>query len=283
MGSFTLLVPMFVGAITVMLAERIARRSWAYYFWAAAAANALFVVGSLALSIEGLICCILAVPLFSFLRGIGGLLTGALCRQKKWPRESVYGFAVLPLPLGGLEQNLPLPNTIQSVEQSRSVAAPPAEVLWRSFYPQIHSVGRNERRSHVSNGRTVSAVCRNRGARRQSWFAILLWGKTSTSTKWPLPGNPIAKYFGPIDSPKTPFLQMPLMITCESAANTLTSSIPNIRSTRCLVASLRVVMHYRVSTNFNWYVRPIAAFLVTNFERTALAFFACRAESMKHE
>jgi len=48
-------------------------------------------------------------------------------------------------------------------------------------------------------------------------------------------------------------------------------------------SSLRVVMHYRVSTNFNWYVRPIAAFLVTNFERTALAFYARRAESTTHE
>jgi hypothetical protein len=42
---------------------------------------------------------------------------------------------------------------------------------------------------------------------------------------------------------------------------------------------LRVVMHYRVSTNFNWYVRPIASFLVLNFEKTALAFYAHRAES----
>jgi hypothetical protein len=41
---------------------------------------------------------------------------------------------------------------------------------------------------------------------------------------------------------------------------------------------LRVVMHYRVSTNFNWYVRPIAYFLVTNFEQTAVAFYAHRAE-----
>ena len=90
MGSFTLLVPMFVGAVTVMLAERIARRSWAYYFWAAAAANALFVVGTLALSIEGLVCCILAVPLFSLLGGIGGLLTGALCVAKRNGRANPF-------------------------------------------------------------------------------------------------------------------------------------------------------------------------------------------------
>jgi len=44
-------------------------------------------------------------------------------------------------------------------------------------------------------------------------------------------------------------------------------------------STLHVVMHYRVSTNFNWYVRPIANFLVVNFEKTALAFYAHRAES----
>jgi hypothetical protein len=44
-------------------------------------------------------------------------------------------------------------------------------------------------------------------------------------------------------------------------------------------STLRVVMHYRVSTNYNWYVRPIANLLVVNFEKTALAFYTHRAES----
>jgi len=119
MSSFTLLVPVLVGAVTVMVAERTARRSWSYYFWAAAAANVLFVIGTLALTIEGLICCILAVPLFAVLGGIGGLLTGMLCRQKEWSRHSVHGLAILPLILGALEQQVPLPNTVLTAEQSR--------------------------------------------------------------------------------------------------------------------------------------------------------------------
>jgi hypothetical protein len=40
---------------------------------------------------------------------------------------------------------------------------------------------------------------------------------------------------------------------------------------------LRVRMHYRVDTDFNWYARPIAWFLVKDFEETALAFYARRA------
>jgi hypothetical protein len=45
---------------------------------------------------------------------------------------------------------------------------------------------------------------------------------------------------------------------------------------------IRATMHYRVSTNFNWYVRPIAAFLVGNFEYAALRFYAHRAEQATH-
>jgi len=40
MSSFTLLVPIVVGAVTVYVAERVRRRTWPYYFWVGAGANA---------------------------------------------------------------------------------------------------------------------------------------------------------------------------------------------------------------------------------------------------
>src|ERR1700674_1804027 len=45
-SSFTLLVPVLVGAVTVYAAERAGRRSCAYYYFAGAAGNALFVIGT---------------------------------------------------------------------------------------------------------------------------------------------------------------------------------------------------------------------------------------------
>ena len=131
MSSFTLLVPALVGAVTVVTAEWTRRRSWAYYFWTAAGANGLLVFGALALSIEGLICSALAVPLFAIVGGVSGLLTGALCRWARWPRTSLYGFAVLPLAFGAIEQHIALPDGVLTAEQSRSIAAPPAEVWAR--------------------------------------------------------------------------------------------------------------------------------------------------------
>jgi hypothetical protein len=111
-ASFTLLVPMLVGAVTVYVAELIRRRSWGYYFGAAAAANALFVMGTLLILIEGIICAIVAVPLFALLGGIGGLLAGVACRSMLKPRGVLYCAAALPLLLGAVEHRIPLPDAV---------------------------------------------------------------------------------------------------------------------------------------------------------------------------
>ena len=132
MSSFTLLVPILVGAVTVYLAERARRRSWSYYFFAAAAANALFVIGSMVIRVEGLICAVLAVPLFGLVGGLGGIRMGAMCRWTKWPRPAIYSFAALPLLLGGLEQNLPLPQDVRSVERICIVSAS-SERVWKNL------------------------------------------------------------------------------------------------------------------------------------------------------
>ena len=43
--------------------------------------------------------------------------------------------------------------------------------------------------------------------------------------------------------------------------------------------TLRVSMRYRVSTRYNWYAQPVAELFVSNFEDTALRFYARRAEA----
>jgi hypothetical protein len=111
------------------IAERAGRRSWSYYFFAAAAANALLVIGTMVIRVEGLICAVLAVPLFSLVGGLGGLLMGAVCRWTKWPQRAIYSFAALLLLLGGLEQNLMLPQDIRSAVRVRTISASP-EVIW---------------------------------------------------------------------------------------------------------------------------------------------------------
>src|SRR4051812_36273998 len=76
-GSFALLAPISVSAVTVFVAELRARRTWAYYFWMGALVNLLFVVGTFLVHIEGLICVILAAPLFAIIGGVAGEGNGA--------------------------------------------------------------------------------------------------------------------------------------------------------------------------------------------------------------
>jgi hypothetical protein len=109
MKSFFLLVPLLVGAVAVFVAERARHRGWWNYFCIGASANALFVLGCLLITIEGLICAVLAVPVFFLLGGLAGLAMGAVCRWTRWPRQAMYGFAALPLLLGGVGSTFPSP------------------------------------------------------------------------------------------------------------------------------------------------------------------------------
>jgi hypothetical protein len=40
---------------------------------------------------------------------------------------------------------------------------------------------------------------------------------------------------------------------------------------------LKVTMHYRINTEFNWYADPIAQLLIGNFEDVVLNFYSKRA------
>ena len=77
-GSFALLAPIAVSAVTVYMAELRARRTWSYYFWMGALANVLFAVGTFLIHVEGLICVVLAAPLFAIVGGIAGLIVGVI-------------------------------------------------------------------------------------------------------------------------------------------------------------------------------------------------------------
>jgi hypothetical protein len=133
MVSFLFLAPLAVGVVTVYVAERSKRRSFAYYFWTPALANILFVAGALLINLEGAICAILIVPMFTVVGGIGGLVMGAICRWTKWPRQATYTFLLLPMLFGGLEQRLPLPRQVADVRRTVFIDAPASDV-WQ----QIH-------------------------------------------------------------------------------------------------------------------------------------------------
>jgi hypothetical protein len=278
MASFALLAPVVIGAVTVVAAERTARRSWGFYFWGAASANALCAVVTFVVTIEGLVCIILAVPLFVVLGGISGLITGLVCRLTERPRRGAYGIVLLPLVLGGFEQRLPLPQTELREERGLFVAAP-AAVVWQ----QLMSVRdiRPEEMNRAWMYRIGVPLPQSAVTEPQSGALIrhITMGKSihfdQVATDWIPNQRVLWTYRFTKDSFPPQALDDHVRI-----GGTYFDMIDTEYSVREVRggSELRVSMRYRISTNFNWYVRPIAAFLVGDFETTALHFYAHRAE-----
>jgi hypothetical protein len=280
-GSFALLAPIAVSAVTVYVAELRARRTWAYYFWMGALANVLFVTGTFLIHIEGLICVILAAPLFSIIGGVAGLIVGAVFRWTRWMRRATYCFALLPVVLGTYEHYLPLPQNIHTVERTITVAAARADV-WDQLMtaPAIQPAEIDDGlmyRIGVPLPESALAGETDEG----SLVRRIRMGKgiefNQIATEWEVCRRVRWRYHFTPDSFPPRALDDHVRIGGEyfDVLDTEYSLAPGRNGT----TTLRVSISYRVSTRYNWYAQPVAELFVGNFEETALRFYARRAEA----
>jgi Polyketide cyclase / dehydrase and lipid transport len=279
-ASFIFLAPILVGVVTVYLAERQQRRSIAYYFAVPCFANMLFVLGTLIIMIEGMICAILIVPLFSILGGIGGLVMGAICRYTNWPKASVYSIALLPLLLTQFEHKLPLPIKLNSVERSIYIDAS-AEDVWDAVmsardikaeqiqHAWMYRIGVPTPESGVVK-QTEKGMVREIKMGKNIHFEQVM-------TEWK--PNHYAKmhYYFAEDSVPAGALDDHVKIGGKyfDLKGTSYRLTPTGKGT-----TLSISVDYRVSTQFNWYAEPIAKHLTANFEEVILDFYKQRSESL---
>jgi hypothetical protein len=279
MRSFVLLVPVLVGAVTVYLAERVKRRSWSYYFWMGAGANALLVLGALLIMIEGLICVILAAPLFGLIGGVAGLAMGAVCRWTQWPRRAIYGVAGLPLLLGGFEQYIPVPQDVHSVERAYVVPAPPDKI-----WPQLVRA-ENIRPSEIGGAwmyrigvplplSAVTEVVAGREVRRITMEKGIHFDQVAADWE----PNRRVRWLYQFSNDSFPAGALDDHVRIGGAYFDVLDTEYVLRPVAG-GTELRARMSYRVSTSFNWYARPVAEFLIGNFEEAALRFYSVRAEA----
>jgi hypothetical protein len=131
-GAFVFGAPLIVGAVTVFVAEWLAPHRWGFYASAGALSVLLFVLGTMIVMFEGLICAALISPLFALLGAIGGLIMGAACRLGRHASRVLRGFMLLPLLLLGLESNSELPTRIYEIERAVLIEASP-EAVWKQL------------------------------------------------------------------------------------------------------------------------------------------------------
>ncbi len=277
-GAFIWLAPLATGAITVYLAERQQRRSWAYYAWAPALATLLVVIGSLLVLIEGLICAIVIVPLFTFMGMAGGLCMGLVCRLTRWPRHAAYGFAVLPL-AAALVLPQGAPAQVGQVERSLWINAP-AAVVWQGIN-DIRNIQPSEVETSLAYRIGVPPPVEAVTVQEPHGTHVrkIRWGKgvnfDEVIQDWE-PGRHLrwTFRFGP-DSIPAGALDDHVAIggayfDLNDTAYTLT---PEAGGTR-----LHLRISYRLSTDFNTYANWWAQALLDNFALTVLQLYKTRLE-----
>ena len=277
MGSFVYLAPVLVGAVTVYVAERSERRSWGYYFWAPFIANALFVCGTLLIMIEGLICAILIVPLFSLFGAIGGLIMGVVCRVTKWPKQTLMSFAALPLVLGWVEADVALPHQWGAVERVIVVDAMP-EAVWKQILHAGDVQADKVERAwafRIGVPAPVAGVTRRTPAgpvRRVTMGKRVYFDEIITD--WQEPRFVRWTYRFYEDSVPPDALDDHVMIGGHYFDLIDTSYTLTPLADR---TEIKVRISYRVSTQFNWYADALAQLLLGNVAEVNLGYYASRS------
>jgi hypothetical protein len=276
-AGFVWFAPFAVGAVTVYVAERHKRRSFSYYLFAPALATFVFVLGSLAILIEGVICAIVILPLFTAVGMLGGVVMGLVCRMTDWPRQAVYSIAALPLLVAIAFPQNQVPR-MGSVERSVLIQATPAEV-WR----QINDA-RAIRPAEVQHAWAyrigvplpVSGITTNtaEGPIRKS-----TWGKgvhfDEVIRQWEPQRHVRWTYRFAEDSFPAGALDDHVKVggayfDLRDTAYTLT---PEEGGTR-----LHIRVSYRISTDFDAYANWVAQGLLGNFSEVILDMYKARSE-----
>jgi hypothetical protein len=280
---FISFAPFAVSAVTVYIAKHDAIRkgdkTWMDCFALGASANLFFVIGTMLIMIEGLICAVVIVPLFMLYGGIGGLIMGAICKWTDWPKSSTYGFVALPVVLALVTpapENKPLIDSIERtvIIQSRAENIwphlmnaddiKPNEVdrgwLYRIGVPLpeagVTQQSGNELVRNVTMGKAIHFEQRSSEWRKNEFvrwtyrFAADSFPPRALDDHVQIGGH----YFDIIDTKYT--------LTPHGTDAT----------------QLKIEMTYRVSTDFDWYANGVAQLLIGNFGDVILDFYRARAE-----
>jgi hypothetical protein len=278
-GAFVYFVPIAVGAITIYIAETKKPRSWRYYMAAPFFANLLFVLGTLAIQIEGLICAIIIVPLFGVLAILGGLAMGAAFRVSRRLKGVAYSLGALPIVLGALAPQAADEARVRLVERSIVIAAP-APKVWQ----QLHDT------RDIQPGEVGHAWMYRIGV------PLPLMGVTEQTPAGPVRKVSMGKsiHFEQVatDWQENRYVRWTYRFTKDSIPPQalddhvmigghyfdLQDTSYALTAIDANTTRLEVKMHYRVSTDFNWYADRVARLLIGNFEEVILDFYRQRAQ-----
>lgn len=277
---FVILAPFAIGAVTVYLAERIKPRGIGYHFFMPVLSVSLCVLGSMLMMLEGLICVLMALPLFAAMGGLGGVVTGAICRlNMRSSTPTVYSFVALPVVLAALGVGNETPQRFEHVERSTLIQAAPAEV-WKHLLDADHIRASEVDRAWMYRIGVPTPLAGVTHRSERGLVREVRMGKgihfRQMSSDWQPQRYVRWQYLFEEDSVPAGALDDHVRIGGEyfDLRDTTYTLTPRGDAT-----VLTIRMDYRVSTGFNWYAAPLADWLIGDFSEVILDFYRQRAQA----
>lgn len=138
--AFLFVVPFALGALTAAFAP--VKQAWAYRILMPLVSCGLLMVTVIAMAWEGVLCIIMASPLYFGMAILGAVTVGVIAevRKKRVPPPMVMSALVLPLAVAPMEARFAPASETRTVETDVFIAADPATV-WTQVVrvPRLHA------------------------------------------------------------------------------------------------------------------------------------------------
>lgn len=279
MASFALLVPAMIGAASYYYTDS-TKKTFGRSLYVGISPTIVFVGGTALLLIEGSICIAMALPLFLIMSSVGGTLMWLFLKFKKPSPNSINSLLLLPLLMVPIESQIKLPTNKQAISESIMVQASPDKV-WQ-LINHVDNIQAEEMQDGLAyrigvplpiEGITVNEngarVRKSRWAKNVAFDEPIIDWQENRFIKW-------TYRFTPESFPKDA-LDEHVVIGGKyfDLIDTSYQLTPIGDSTR-----LTIVVHYRISTNFNWYANPLGKLLIDDSAKQILSFYKHRAEAL---
>jgi hypothetical protein len=275
--SFVVLVPLLIGVHTVY-AARARSPGLGSALVMPLLPTLCFVAGTALLLIEGSICIALALPIFLVAAAAGGLICWLVLKVVQ-PRPGVVNsLLLLPLLAGALETRLPMTQELQTAQASVRIAARP-EAIWQ-LINHATDIRPDEMKSglayRIGLPYPLAAITDSTDhgrVRRLQWDhgvrfdePIQDW-EENRYIRWTYAFKPDSFPPGALDE------HVLIGGRYFDLIDTSYRLTPEANGTR-----LDIVVHYRVSTHFNFYASWWGRTMVDDAAATILNFYKVRAE-----
>lgn len=282
MASFALLVPAIIGALSYYYyyyAEATKRTFWRSLF-AGYLPTLCFVGGTAILLLEGTICIAIALPLFMLMSSVGGALMWVFLKLKQPSPTGINSLLVLPLLMIPIESQFSLPTNNQTISETIFIQASPDKV-WQ-LINHVDNIQPQELQAGLAyrigvplplEGITVTEngarVRKSRWAKNVAFDEPISEWQENRFIKWTYRFMPESFPKGALDE------HVEIGGKYFDLVDTSYQLTPIGENTR-----LDIVVHYRISTNFNWYANPLGKLLIDDSAKQILSFYKDRAEAL---